>query len=98
MVQIALKALNPLGLECPIFTGLRYNGLIIYKDSLLVMVQACVCNDPIYFNFCTNFLTNSTYPWILDTLVLDIHLPNIINIRFIELSKNLQSSIEFILD
>ena len=87
MIQIALKALKRLGLDCHRFMHLRDNRLIRYKDSFWVMVQACLCNNPIYFNCCTNFSTNSTYPWMLDTLVLDIHLHNITNIQVSELSK-----------
>ena len=67
---------------------LRDNRLIRYKDSLWVMVQASLCDNPIYFNCCTNFSANSTYPWMLDTLVLDIRLHNITNIQVSELSKN----------
>ena len=46
MVQIALKPLTRLGLDCPIFMALRDNRLIRYKDSLLAMIQTNICSGP----------------------------------------------------
>ena len=91
MIQIALKPLTRLGLDCPIFMALRDNRLIRYKDSLLDMIQTNICNGPIYFNCCPNYSVDLNDPWIMDTLVLDIHLPNIQNdlkVQFRELSRN----------
>ena len=79
MVQIALKPLTRLGLDCPIFMALRDSTLIRYKDSLLAMIQTNICNGPIYFNCCPNYSVDLNDPWIMDTLVLNIHLPNIQN-------------------
>ena len=91
MVQIALKPLTRLGLDCPIFMALRDNRLIRYKDSLLAMIQTNICNGPIYFNCCSNYSVDLNDHWIMDTLVLDIYLPNIQNdlkVQFCELSRN----------
>ena len=76
MVQIALKPLSREGLDCPIYIALRDNRLVGYKDSLLAMIQTNICNGPIYFNCCPNFTVDLTDPWILDTLVLDVHNPS----------------------
>ena len=55
------------------------------------MIQTNICNGPIYFNCCPNYSVDLNDPWIMDTLVLDIHLPNIQNdlkVQFHELSRN----------
>ena len=91
MIQVALKPLTRLGLDCPIFITLWDNRLIRYKDLLLAMIQTNICNGPIYFNCCPNYSVDLNDPWIMDTLVLDIHLPNIQNdlkAKFYELSIN----------
>ena len=91
MIQVALKPLTRLGLNCPIFMALRDNRLIRYKDSLLAMILTNISNGPIYFNRYPNYSVYLNEPWILDTVVLDIHLANIQNdlkVQFRELSRN----------
>ena len=55
------------------------------------MIRTNICNRPIYFNCCLNCLVDLNDPWIVDTLLLDIHLANIENnlkVQFHELSRN----------
>jgi len=91
MIQVALKPLTRLGLNCPIFMAPNYNRLIHYKDSLVAMIQTNIRNGPINLNCCPNYSVDLNDPWIMDTLMLGIHLSNIQNdlkVQFRELSRN----------
>lgn len=56
---------------------LRDKILLKFEDSLLGAVQSNLCNGPIYFNCAPNFQVSLPDPTILNTLVLNVHLPEI---------------------
>jgi len=76
MVQVAVKPLHRVGLDCPIFLALRDSTILKYSESLLAVVQTNLHNGPIFFNCAPNFSVDLTDPTILKTLSLDIHMPN----------------------
>jgi len=54
------------------------------------MTQTNICYGPIYFNCSPNYLIDLKDPWIIDTLLSDIHLSHIQNnlkVQFHELSR-----------
>ena len=93
LVQVAVKPSTKLGIDTSVFLALRDDRLKTYKDSLLAMVQSNVCNGPIYFNCCPNYLVDLTDPLILQTLVLDVHL--MVN-KLMNFPKILRLSITFL--
>jgi len=77
LVQIAIKPLSRTGIDSPILMFLRDKTLLKFEDSLLGAVQSNLCNRAIYFNWAPNFQVSLHNPTIFNTLVLNVHLPEI---------------------
>jgi len=91
VTQVAFKPLTTSGLDYPIFTAFRDNKSICHKDSLFVMIQTVICYGPICYKCRPNYSVELNDDWIIDALLLDIHLPNIQNnlkVQFREFSRN----------
>ncbi|KAL0723058.1 hypothetical protein Bca4012_037657 [Brassica carinata] len=56
---------------------LRDKTLLKFEDSLLGAVQSNLCNGAVYFNCAPNFQVSLHDPTILNTLTLNVHLPEI---------------------
>jgi len=91
VTQVALQPLTTSGLDCAIFVACRENRSIRHKDSLFAMIQRNICYGPIYCSCCPKYWIDLNVPRIIDTLLLDIYLPNIQNnlkVQCRELSRN----------
>ena len=91
VTQVAHQPFTTSVLDCLIFTAFRGNKLMHHKDSLFAMTQTNTCDGRIYCDWCPNYSVDLNDPWIRDTLLLDIQLPNIQNnlmVQFHHLSKN----------
>lgn len=77
LIQIAIKPLSRTGIDSPILMLLRDKTLLKFEDSLLGAVQSNLCNGAIYFNCAPNFQVSLHDPTIFNTLVLNVHLPEI---------------------
>ena len=73
-VQIGVKSLVRLGVDCPIMLALRDKSLISFKDSLLALANTNIFQGPIYFNCFPNLCKDLEDPYILQSLVLDVNL------------------------
>jgi len=80
VTQVALKPLTTSMLDCLVFTAFRDNKLMRHIDSLFAMTRMNICNGYIYF---PNYSVDLNDPWILDTSLLGIHLPNFPNILMV---------------
>lgn len=79
-VQIAIKPMVRLGLDCPIMLALRDKSLKTFKDSLLALANTNICQGPIYFNCFPNLSKDLEDPFILQSLILDVNMAH--NIQF----------------
>ena len=77
LIQIAIKPLSRTGIDSPILMLLRDKTLLKFEDSLLGAVQSNLCNGAVYFNCAPNFQVSLHDPTILNTLTLNVHLPEI---------------------
>src|SRR6516165_3924185 len=75
LIQIAIKPLSKLGIDSPVLLLLRDKTVLKFQDSLLGAVQSNLCNGAVYFNCAPNFQVSLHDPTILNTLVLNVHLP-----------------------
>lgn len=77
LIQIAIKPLSRTGIDSPILMLLRDKTLLKFEDSLLGAVQSNLCNGAVYFNCAPNFQVSLHDPTILNTLTLNVYLPEI---------------------
>ena len=77
LIQIALKPLSRTGIDQSVLMLLRDKTLLKFEDSLLGVVQTNLCNGAVYFNCAPNFQVSLHDQTILNTLVLNIHLPEL---------------------
>ena len=66
-------------LDCLILMAFRDNKLIRHKDSLFAMSRTNICDGRMYCDWSPNYSIDLNDSWIMDTLWLDIQLPNIQN-------------------
>jgi hypothetical protein len=75
LVQIAVKPLYRRGIDSPVFLALRDATNIRYEQSLLAIVQTNLHNGPIYFNCAPDICKALKDPFLMNTLLLDLHMP-----------------------